>query len=94
MTIQQRLLKTVAWMIDKGYPGQRVPEAVKQERLQICEKCELFKSDTRQCSVCSCFMDVKASLVYDPVESSKAGNAVLVRCAADTPKWPPFNVNL
>jgi hypothetical protein len=39
-------------------------------------------------------MDVKASLVYDPVESSKAGNAVLVRCAADTPKWPPFNVNL
>ena len=28
-------------------------------RISICEGCDLFKQDTRQCSICDCYMDSK-----------------------------------
>ena len=39
-----------------------VASEVKQGRLEICSKCDSFKSLTRQCRECGCFMDLKAGL--------------------------------
>lgn len=39
-----------------------VSDEIKQKRLKICIECESFKTLTRQCSECGCFMDLKAGL--------------------------------
>ena len=31
-------------------------------RYDICKSCEKFKSSTKQCDVCNCFMFIKCSL--------------------------------
>lgn len=33
-----------------------------KEKLKICIQCDQWKPRTRQCKVCGCFMDLKASL--------------------------------
>lgn len=80
-----RLTKTIAWLAAKGWPSQQVPEDTKAHRLAICEsnKCEKWIKTTRQCGHCLCLMDVKASLVIDPVASLKKGTATHVKCPLD-----------
>lgn len=36
-----------------------VTKDVKDFRLKICSDCEHFKRISRQCGICSCFLDVK-----------------------------------
>jgi len=33
-----------------------------KERIKMCESCEYFKSGTRQCGICWCFMDIKTKM--------------------------------
>jgi hypothetical protein len=35
-------------------------EATRQTRVEMCERCDKFRSATRQCSQCGCFVDMKA----------------------------------
>ena len=35
---------------------------ISKQRIEICESCEEFKSGTRQCGVCWCFMDIKTKM--------------------------------
>ena len=89
MNAIQRLAATVEWMVGNGVDSTKVPKEVKQERLEICRKCEHF-TKSRQCGLCLCFMDVKASLVFDPVQSAKQLKDVRTICAANPPKWPEY----
>jgi recombinational DNA repair protein RecR len=50
-----------------------------EHRISMCEGCEKF-THTRQCSICKCFMDVKARLRTDPVESVKQLKRVESKC--------------
>ena len=34
-----------------------------RERLKVCQECPSFKKLTRQCALCSCFMDLKTKLL-------------------------------
>lgn len=34
----------------------------RKEKIEICESCPMFLSRTRQCAVCNCFIDLKASI--------------------------------
>lgn len=36
--------------------------AVVDRRLAICERCPEFVKDSRQCEVCTCFVDIKTQL--------------------------------
>ena len=36
---------------------EQVSEDEAKMRISICEGCDLFKQDTRQCSICDCYMD-------------------------------------
>lgn len=37
-----------------------VSESVRQHRLSICRKCENFRSRSRTCTQCGCYMPAKA----------------------------------
>lgn len=51
---------------DAIFSGERLTgeegENEKQRRLSICEACPKFDPDSRKCTACGCFMDVKAGL--------------------------------
>lgn len=36
-----------------------------EKRLAVCEKCPRFVPDGRQCSACTCFVDLKANLTTE-----------------------------
>lgn len=36
-----------------------------KKRLDICESCEFFDADSRQCLVCTCFIDAKTLLASE-----------------------------
>lgn len=40
----------------------RVPDSVRNKRLQICESCELLNTVTKTCVACGCFMALKTKL--------------------------------
>ena len=45
-----------------------------EEKLELCRKCEHFKSATQQCKLCGCFMPLKTLIPG-------------MHCPADPPKW-------
>ena len=77
-------------MLQNGIPTARVPREVKAGRLETCEACPSgkFIEPTRQCGVCGCFMQIKASLEFDPVESAK--KAALTRTVCPLSHWPEY----
>jgi hypothetical protein len=54
---------------NEGFVTIFVDENISKERISLCESCEKFNSFTRQCRLCSCFMDFKTKLEYDPFTS-------------------------
>lgn len=42
-----------------------VPLEVQQIRLRLCENCEAFVPDSRQCIECTCFVDCKVWLASE-----------------------------
>ncbi len=57
MSLIDEILKVAA---DKALVHERVDESEKQRRLSICEGCPMFEPNHRKCTVCGCYMDVKA----------------------------------
>ncbi len=52
------------------------------KRISICESCEDFNPENRRCKICTCFMDIKASLKEMPIVGGE------VKCAnTENPKW-------
>ena len=39
-----------------------LPKEKREERLNICKKCEYFDKDLVRCKVCGCFMKIKTAL--------------------------------
>jgi hypothetical protein len=52
------------------------PRVVAKERMDICESCDRYTSDSQQCSICLCFMPLKTA-------------AANMRCPID--KWTEWN---
>ena len=44
------------------------------EKYKICQECEYFKSTTKQCKICGCFMPLKTLLPG-------------MKCPHNPPKW-------
>ena len=43
--------------------GEHSNEALSLSRMNTCKKCPNFKSETQQCNVCGCFMDIKVTML-------------------------------
>lgn len=54
-----------------GYDSTKVENTVFEARMKICRACPKFSPMFTQCGVCKCFLNIKARLVYDPVETDK-----------------------
>jgi hypothetical protein len=76
----KRLLDALEFYAEEGIETTLVEKSEQKMRIAICENCDNFLSSTRQCKVCMCQMDVKTSLLYDPVESIKQANKQLTVC--------------
>ncbi len=50
--------------VNQGLCGDRViaSRSTVKERLEICSNCDKFDTETKRCTVCGCFMMVKANL--------------------------------
>ncbi|MEO1428399.1 MAG: DUF6171 family protein [Cyanobacteria bacterium J06633_8] len=48
----------------QGLCGDRVlaPKSKVEERLEICSSCEKYNSEAKRCTLCGCFMLVKANI--------------------------------
>lgn len=40
----------------------RSEKSLKDQRLAICEQCPFFRTNSRTCQKCGCFMDLKTTL--------------------------------
>lgn len=65
-----QVLKALAQLALGGYDSTQVDEQVYNERMSTCRSCPKF-GGLNQCGVCGCFMNIKARLMYDPVETDK-----------------------
>lgn len=43
-------------------PKKEYPKLSKRERMEICKGCDKFLPNTKRCSVCGCFMEIKTSI--------------------------------
>jgi len=87
MSLTERIQKAAQYFKENGLKLEYVAEVDKKIRVSICEGCPQFNHALRNCGICHCFMDFKASLKYDPVEGLAKGTKVLTKCAAEPPKW-------
>ena len=37
------------------------PRAIAAERLAVCESCDRYRADTKQCEICLCYMPLKTA---------------------------------
>ena len=56
------LLKTAAM----GLKGGKVSAEIREERYDTCKACPLFVEDSKRCSDCGCFMELKTWVNGDP----------------------------
>lgn len=55
-------LRQIAIAVIKGELTLSSDELAR-ERLKVCAECEDFRRLARQCSLCNCFMDLKAKVL-------------------------------
>lgn len=55
-------LKKIAIAVMKGELVLSSDELA-AERLKVCVECDAFRHMTRQCALCSCFMDLKTKIL-------------------------------
>lgn len=82
----------IAWqkrIVEDFMEWSNTPKVAEEEfmrRIAICEACDRFDNSARKCTLCGCFMDVKASLAEYPFSTGKAKRTV--QCADATKrKW-------
>jgi hypothetical protein len=51
--------------------AEYVSPEIKQERLNICYKCEEYKKLTHQCGMCGCMMDMKSKYAQSSCPKGK-----------------------
>src|SRR5574343_578704 len=56
-------LRKIATDLLSGKLPAIAAQDLSDERLKICEQCSNFTPISRQCSLCGCFMDLKAKLL-------------------------------
>lgn len=80
--IAKRMKESTEYLIENGVDLTKVSELEKEIRISICESNagECFNAKLRTCKKCNCFMDFKAGLLVDPVESAKQAKEVKVEC--------------
>lgn len=87
MSTAERIVKSLRYLSDNGLKSEAVSDEEALRRIAICEGCEKFRSMTRQCSICNCFMDVKTKLKFDPVRSVAQGETLETVCPDNPQKW-------
>jgi hypothetical protein len=50
---------------------KEVSPEVKQARLDVCAGCEFYKSDTKQCKACGCFLPIKTKWLANSCPKGK-----------------------
>jgi len=70
--------RALAIIADKTLVHERVDAAEKKRRLDICESCRFFDTESRRCKACKCYMDVKSGSKtnFNPV----AGRNEITHC--------------
>lgn len=63
--------KALAEMALGGYDSTKVAHEVFEARMLACRACPKHSPLLNQCSVCGCFLNIKARLLYDPVATSR-----------------------
>lgn len=60
-------LKAVRRVVVAAVTGSKVfvGEKLTAQRVDLCHRCPHFLPKTRQCGLCSCFVDVKAKLATE-----------------------------
>lgn len=56
-------LKDIAVKLMRGELPPMAAEELGGERLKVCESCEYMTRYSRQCKLCSCFLDLKVKLL-------------------------------
>ena len=70
----------ILWLwyyINEDYRNSRKIEAMK--RIIICESCDNFVKNSRRCSLCGCFMDVKSKMKFELDENGKSINGCQIK---------------
>lgn len=90
-----RLDDTLKWMLDRGIPGDRVPDAEAARRMGVCMDCPMLDPGPVKCRICGCYMEVKTRLVVDPVETAKnfvnGGKVALKKTRCPEGRWEEWN---
>ena len=73
----KKVKNVIGAFVKEAKEGVPISQAQIDERMRICEACELFNHEKQQCSLCSCYMKIKTTL-------STAS------CPLDPPKWGPI----
>lgn len=65
-TVLQTVKNATKAIIKSASTGfSTVPESIRKDRVTICEGCPELLTENRRCSVCSCFVDIKASVASE-----------------------------
>lgn len=56
-------LRDIALKVLRGELPPLADGELAAERLKMCEKCPSFRKLARQCSLCSCFLDLKVKIL-------------------------------
>ena len=80
----------VSYYANEGIDLERVEKSVSDQRMNICKSCEIdgkkgLIMPLYNCRECGCFMHLKTTLLYDPVESGRQGEKVKTVCPLG--KW-------
>ena len=59
--LHKQAVNVVTSLTEHAFNGFKKDEKTKEERLKICEGCDLYKN--KRCTQCGCFMEVKTSSV-------------------------------
>lgn len=70
---------------EMGYDPVFVSREQRAKRMEICRACPEFLPASQRCKICGCFMPLKSTLEYDPVETALKKKIVHTHCPLD--KW-------
>lgn len=56
------LVRSTAQALKNG----KVSEEIREERMETCRACPLFKADDQRCKSCGCYMPIKSWIGGDP----------------------------
>lgn len=70
----------IAKKIADGFNMEMVSDSEQKMRIALCEACPDFRTDSRTCAICSCPMDYKTQLKFNPYKLITGDSKQLVSC--------------